>query len=183
MYPELALYDCHGCHHEMDDKRWTPARGGPGVSPGSLRLQDQHLLIVQAVVGVIESAAARTEMTEATAAFVRSGQENVASVRQTSQALISWLESRKREWSTRQFDKNTIVAVRRALIQSAAAGNMSDFNSAGQVYLALESLSYTLGDRQQLTSAIDEMYDEVENDSTFNPSSFSRTAQDVQGQF
>ena len=183
MYPELALYDCHGCHHEMDDKRWTPSRGGPGVSPGSLRLQDQHLLIVQAVVAVIESSAARTEMTEATAAFVRSGQENVASVRQTSQALISWLESRKREWSTRQFDKNTIVAVRRALIQSAAAGNMSDFNSAEQVYLALESLSYTLGDRQQLTSAIDKMYDEVENDSTFNPSSFSRTAQSVQGQF
>jgi len=183
IFPELALYDCHGCHHEMDDKRWTPARGGPGVSPGSPRLQDQHLVIVQAVVGVVESAAARTEMSAASAAFVRSGQENIASVGQTSQALITWLESRKREWSTRQFDKNTIVAVRRALIQSAADGNMSDFNSAEQVYLALESLSYTLGDRQQKTAALDRMYKEVENDSSFSPASFSRTAQNVRGQF
>ncbi len=183
LYPELALYDCHGCHHDMDDDRWTPARGGAGIAPGSPRLQDQHLLIVQAVVGVIESVAAKTEMTEASAAFVRSGQENVASVRQTSQALITWLESRKREWSTRQFDKNIVVSVRRSLIQSAAAGNMSDFNSAEQVYLALESLSYTLGDRRQLTSAIDRMYNEVEDHSTFDPSSFSRTAQNVQGQF
>jgi len=183
IYPELALYDCHGCHHEMDDKRWTPARGGPGVSPGSLRLQDQHLVIVQAVVGVIESAAAKTEFTEASAAFIRSGQENIANIRQTSQPLMTWLDSRKREWSTRQFDKNTIIAVRRALIQSAAAGNMSDFNAAEQVYLALESLSYTLGDRQQHTGALDRIYDEVENDSSFDPSSFSRTAQNLQGQF
>jgi hypothetical protein len=183
IFPELALYDCHGCHHEMDDKRWTPARGGPGVSPGSPRLQDQHLVIVQAVVDVVESAAARTEMTEASAAFIRSGQENIASVRQNSQALITWLESRKREWSTRQFDRKTIVAVRRALIQSAAGGNMSDFNSAEQVYLALESLSYTLGDRQQKTSALDRIYAEVENDASFNPSSFSRTAQNVRGEF
>jgi len=183
MYPELALYDCHGCHHEMDDKRWTPARGGPGVSPGSPRLQDQHLVIVQTIVGVVESAAAKAEMTEATAAFVRSGQESSASVRQTSQALITSLESRKREWSTRQFDRNVVVAVRRALIQSAADGNMSDFNSAEQVYLALESLSYTLGDRQQKPSALDRIYKEVENDSSFNPSSFSRTAQNVRGEF
>jgi len=183
IFPELALYDCHGCHHEMDDKRWTPARGGPGVSPGSPRLQDQHLVIVQAVVGVVESAAARTEMTEASAAFIRSGQENIASVGQNSQALITWLESRKREWSTRQFDRNTIVAVRRALIQSAADGKTSDFNSAEQVYLALESLSYTLGDRQQKTSALDRIYAEVENDSSFNPASFSRTAQNVRGEF
>ena len=183
MYPELALYDCHGCHHEMDDKRWTPARSGPGVSPGSPRLQDQHLIIVQTVVGVIESAIAKTEMTAASDAFVRSGQENIANVRQTSQTLITWLESRKGDWSRRQFDKNTIVAVRRALIQSAADGKMSDFNSAEQLYLALESLSYTLGDRQQLTSALDRVYKEVENDSTFNPSSFTRTAKNVRGQF
>jgi hypothetical protein len=183
LYPELALYDCHGCHHEMDDKRWTPARAGPGVLPGSPRLQDQHLIILQTVVGTIESTSAQTEMTAATAAFVRSGQENIASVRQTSRALITWLESRKSEWSTRLFDKNTIVSVRRALIQSAAGGNMSDFNAAEQVYLGLESLSYTLGDRQQKTAALDRIYKEVENDSTFNPSSFSRTAQDVQGQF
>jgi hypothetical protein len=183
IYPELALYDCHGCHHEMDDKRWTPARGGPGIIPGSPRLQVQHLVIVQAVVGVIETAAAETEMIAASAAFVSSGQENNARVRQTSQALITWLESRKREWSTRQFDRNTIIAVRRALVQSAADGKTSDFNSAEQVYLALESLSYTLGDRQQKTSALDRMYKEVENDSSFNPSSFSRTAQNVRGEF
>jgi hypothetical protein len=183
IYPELALYDCHACHHEMDDKRWTPARGGPGVSPGSPRLQNQHLLIVQTVVGVIDSAAAKSKMTEASAAFVRSGQEDIASVRQTSQILIASLESRKREWLTRQFDKSTIVAVRRALIQSAAGGIMSDFNAAEQVYLALESLSYTLGDRQQKSTALDRIYEEVENDSTFDPSSFSQTAQSVRGQF
>ena len=183
MYPELALYDCHGCHHEMDNKRWTPARGGTGVAPGSPRLQDQHLLIIQSVVGVIETSAAEADLVEATAAFVRSGQENKERVTQTSGTLISWLASRQSEWSSRQFDRDTIVAIRRALIQSAGRDRTSDFNSAEQVYLALESLSYTLGDRGQLTSTLDRIYAEVEDDSTFDPSSFAATARNIQGQF
>jgi hypothetical protein len=60
---------------------------------------------------------------------------------------------------------------------------MSDFSAAEQVYLALESLSYTLGDRQKLSAALDRFYAEVEDDASFNPSSFSNTAQSLQGQF
>jgi hypothetical protein len=183
LYPEIALYDCHGCHHEMDEKRWTPARGGPGVPPGSLRLQDQHLLIVQTVAGVVAGVADETELAEASAAFVRSGQESMAAVRQAGAAVASWLNSRQRDWSTRQFDRNTIAGVRRALVQSAANDRMSDFNAAEQVYLALESLSYTLGDRSKYSAALDRIYKEVEDDASFNPSSFRSTAQTLQGQF
>jgi hypothetical protein len=183
LYPELALYDCHSCHHEMDNRRWTPARGGPGVPPGSLRLQDQHLLIVQAASGVIESAASADELAAASAAFVRSGQEDMAAVRQASSTLLEWLSTRQRNWAERQFDQNAIAAVRKALVQTAARGRMSDFSAAEQVYLALESLSYTLGDRQKLSAALDRFYAEVEDDASFNPSSFSNTAQSLQGQF
>ncbi len=130
MYPELALYDCHGCHHDMDDKRWSQVRVGPGIAPGSLRLQHQHLLIIQSVVEVLESSAVKAELADATNAFVRAGQESMAGVEQSSQALLNWLGSRQQEWSRRSFDRNTIVTVRRAIIQSAATGRMSDFGAA-----------------------------------------------------
>ncbi len=181
-YPELAFYDCHGCHHEMDDKRWTPVRGA-GVRPGSLRLQDQHLLILQAVVSVLESTESRAELASASDAFVRAGQEDIARVKDAANGLIEWLAERQREWATRQFNTETVVAVRRVLVVAAARGQMNDFNAAEQIYLALESLSYTLGDRQRLADALDQIFAEVEDDSKFRPSSFAATARIVQGQF
>ena len=107
----------------------------------------------------------------------------MASVRRTSQELIDWLAARQLDWSTREFDRETVIAVRRALIGAAARGQMSDFNAAEQLYLALESLSYTLGDRQRLKGALDRIYTEVEDGAKFNPSSLASTAQKLQGKF
>lgn len=181
-YPELALYDCHACHHEMDNKRWTPVRG-PGIGPGTLRLQDQHLVILQAAVSVLESGEAQSELTSTTAALIRGGQQDVVAARVAAGRLGQWLRQRQREWSSRNFSAETVVAVRRALVRQAASGRMSDFNAAEQVYLALESLSYSLDDRQRLAGALDRIYAEVEDDATFVPSSFASTAGKVQGQF
>ncbi len=183
IYPELAFYDCHGCHHEMDDRRWTPARGGDGVAPGSLRVQDQHLLIVQAVASVIESAAASETLQNATQALIRSGQRDSASLRRVASELIEWFDGRQRQWASREFDRATVIAVRKAVIQSAASGRTSDFAAAEQVFMAMESLSYALGDRDQREDALDRLFAEVEDHKTFSPSRFAITARNVQGQF
>lgn len=181
-YPELALYDCHSCHHEMDNKRWTPVRGA-GIGPGSLRLQDQHLVILVAVVSALESPEAATELAGITAELVRGGQQDVAAARVAAGRLGQWLRQRQRDWASRNFSAETIMAVRRALIQQAARGQIRDFNAAEQVFLGLESLSYSLDDRQRLSAALDRIFAEVEDDATFVPSSFARTAGSVQGQF
>lgn len=181
-YPELALYDCHACHHEMDDRRWAPTRG-PGIGPGTLRLQDQHLVILQATVGVIESAEMQAELAELTAAFVLGGMQDVNAARVAAGRLAQWLRARQGEWAVRQFGAEQIRAVRRAIVRDAARGRMSDFNSAEQAVLALESISYSLGDWDNVSSAMDSIFNEVADDATFAPASFARTAANIQGQF
>ena len=57
MFPELALYDCHSCHHPMDKIRWNTARAGIGIKPGTVRLQTQNLIVLQALVETFEPAA------------------------------------------------------------------------------------------------------------------------------
>lgn len=183
MYPELALYDCHACHHPMNDKRWTPGRAGPGIAPGSPRLQDQHLLIVQTVARLIEPETAHAELRQASDAFVRAGQADADAVKRAAATVDNWLQPRLRSWSSREFSVATVVAVRRAILQAAADGHASDFNAAEQVYLALESLSFTLGDRDRLTSALDKIYSEVETASAFRPAAFANTARNLTGQF
>jgi hypothetical protein len=181
-YPELALYDCHSCHHEMDNKRWTPVRSA-GIGPGTLRIQDQHLVILQAVVSAVESPEASAELAGLTADLIRGGQQDVAAARVAAGRLGQWLRQRQRDWASRNFSTDSVAAVRQALIRQAARGQIRDFNAAEQVYLGLESLSYSLDDRQRLSAALDRIYAEVEDDATFVPSSFASTAANVQGQF
>ena len=57
MFPELAFYDCHSCHHPMDKIRWNAQRAGAGIKPGTLRLQTQNLIVLQAVTETFEPAA------------------------------------------------------------------------------------------------------------------------------
>ena len=58
MFPELAFYDCHSCHHPMDKIRWNAQRAGAGIKPGTLRLQTQNLIVLQAVTETFEPAGA-----------------------------------------------------------------------------------------------------------------------------
>ena len=39
LQPELALFDCHACHHATDQLQWRP-RASTGLPPGRLRLND-----------------------------------------------------------------------------------------------------------------------------------------------
>src|SRR5687768_1324555 len=49
LFPELVVFDCHACHHAMSDLRWTPRTG---TSPGRIRLNDGHFLMLRQVARV-----------------------------------------------------------------------------------------------------------------------------------
>jgi hypothetical protein len=181
-YPELALYDCHACHHEMDDRRWTPGRSA-GTGPGALRLQDQHLLILQSALGALESAAASDELGAMAAALVRGGQEDITVAAEAAGRISAWLQARQQAWADRQFTADEVRAVRRAIANDAARGRMGDFNAAEQAVLALESLSYSLRDWDRVSAAMDSIFNEVADDADFSPTSFAGTAGRIAGQF
>ena len=180
LYPELALYDCHACHHSMDDIRWTTVRA-PDIGPGSLRLQDQHLLVITAVITALGEDAA--DFTARARQLIVAGQEDAAAVVATADGLIRWLEGRQADWSVRRFSDAESRAVRRALVSQTATGRMSDYNAAEQVYLSLESLSYSIGDRDRLSDALDRLYEEVKDHAAYDPASFAATARNLTGQF
>ena len=59
VFPELSFYDCHGCHHAMDDLRWDETRVDRGVPPGSVRLNDSALQMLVAIALVRDKALAQ----------------------------------------------------------------------------------------------------------------------------
>ena len=181
-YPELALYDCHACHHVMDDQRWTPVRGAD-AGPGALRIQDQHALILQSVAGVLDSAAARDELRALVSALIVGGHSDVAAARVAAGRLATWVRERQAAWASRRFTSDEVRAVRRAIVNDAARGRMSDFAAAEQVMMATETLSYALGDWDNVSPAIDQLFREVTQNGTYDPASFARTAAGVLDRF
>ena len=58
LFPELALFDCHACHHLMSDKRDFHLR--TYVGPGRVRLNDSSLLMLRQIAARVDpSGAAR----------------------------------------------------------------------------------------------------------------------------
>ena len=181
MFPELALYDCHSCHHPMDQLRWTPQRAGAGIKPGTLRLQTQNLVVLQAVLGKVDPPA-RDELATLTNALVKAGQRDVETVNAAAGALLEWLKGRD-ALSRRPFSRAEVQDVRKALLGYAATDKVGDYAVAEQIVLGVESLSYSIGDRGAKKALLDKLYAAVKSGTNFNPSQFSAIAKAALGHF
>lgn len=179
--PELAFYECYSCHHRTDDLRWSKERAGPGISPGTLRLQRQNLVMLQTLASVIEPAAV-APLQEGTQSLVKAGQSDVQSLRQTAKKVLASVKGHE-NWSSRSYAKAEIQQVRRALLKLAADDQASDFSVAEQVFMGVVSLSYALGEQDQRAKQIATLLDQVKNGSDFNNTQFIAAVRRVQGQF
>jgi hypothetical protein len=181
MFPELAFYDCHSCHHPMDKIRWNAQRAGAGIKPGTVRLQTQNLVVLQAVTETFEPAAL-SELVTLTNALIRAGQSDRAAVQSAAKNLLDWV-TRRDSLSRRQFAAADVGKIRRTLINYAAADKAGDYAVAEQIVLGVESLSYSLGDRDGKKAALDALYNAVKSDTNFSPQQFAAAAKAAQRSF
>jgi hypothetical protein len=181
MFPELAFYDCHSCHHPMDKIRWNMARAGMGIKPGTVRLQTQNLIVLQALVETFEPGA-REQLADMTTALVRAGQRDRASVNEAAKTLLNWLAPRD-ALARRQYSSGDVIKMRKTLARYATSEWAGDYAAAEQIVLGLESLSYTIGDRDSKKAALDGLYNAVKNENTFSPQQFATAAANAQKSF
>lgn len=179
--PEFALYDCFGCHHPTDRQRWTRARAGAGIQPGTLRLQRDYFVMLQAITEVL-APGELPQLTAATEELVRAGQKDPGSVREQAQKLHAWIDAHD-GWTRRQYTPAEIARVRKTVLRYAAQDKASDFSTAEQSVMCVESLSYALGDHDRHKSGLDSLYGAIKSASGFDPGQFAATARAADGQF
>jgi hypothetical protein len=181
MFPELAFYDCHSCHHPMDKIRWNAARAGMSIKPGTVRLQTQNLIVLQALVETFEPGS-KEQLANMTTALVRAGQRDRASVNEAAKTLLNWLAPRD-ALARRQYSSGDVIKMRKTLARYATTEWAGDYAAAEQIVLGLESLSYTIGDRDSKKTALDGLYNAVKNENTFSPQQFATAAANAQKSF
>jgi len=175
MMPEFSFYDCHSCHHPMSDKRWQKTRTTTAISPGSLRLNESAFAMLHAIVQVVEPAQEKA-LVEKVATLIGAAQQGVPQTQSKANDLQQWLSTRSQSWTNKIVDKAQARTLRKAVIALASDGELRDFASAEQVYMACESLSLYIGDDAQLQSAIDALYNSVKTDESYKPAGFIAAA-------
>lgn len=180
-FPELAFYDCHACHHPMEDRRWKRDNVGPDVAPGTPRLQRQHLLMLEAAARAFEPATA-DEFRRVVDRFVVAGGVDAAAASSAADALLEWIDARKDSWASAPRDSAQIQAVRRQILSMAAAGRFADQASAEQAFLAVDSLTLFLGANAAQRRALDRLFETVEEE-RYRPAAFESVAADVADEF
>jgi hypothetical protein len=174
LFPELVLFDCHACHHQMSDKRWVART--PGAAPGAVRLNDSNMLMVRQIAKVVDAplaariAATMTRLQQS----VSSGNEALAQAHALNadmKALIPLLE-------THTFTDADMRAILAGLIDEGLNGQYHDYAGAEQATMAIGSVANFMYQRGIIKSArnvnggLDALQKTVANDERYNPAQF-----------
>ena len=176
LVPELSFYQCHACHHPMGDLRWQAEPDG--LAPGSVRLNDGTLVVLAEVLNALEPGSGAA-LAKGLALLHTASLRDRGAVSAAAEALHGNIEPLAERFARESYAESDLRTLRRALLSRAEAGRFRHFTSAEQVFLAVETLSISLGDADRLTQPLDSWFASVEEDDPFVPKQFAVLAGNV----
>lgn len=178
LVPELSFFQCHACHHPMDDLRW--AEESDRLPPGMVRLNDASLVVLLAVLETL-SAEEVSGLQKALDELHRASQQSREAVVASARALHARLEPLVEQLSSARYGAEESRLLRRELLAQSAAGRFRHFTAAEQSFLAVETLSLALDDAERLKVQLDALYQSVEDENEFVPQQFAVRARQLMG--
>jgi hypothetical protein len=178
LQPELALFDCHSCHHPTDQLQWRP-RASTGLPPGRLQLYDATAVMLRVVAMRIapqvasELTAHLLQLHRATTEDWAAVQREAAAVRQAADRLIPLLASH-------EFGRDDALSLAKGVIATGVTGDDLDYSAAQQETMALASIVAAMhlmgladeGHIKALDTPLRALYDAVANNQTYRPEAF-----------
>jgi len=109
LFPELAFFDCHACHHSMKQQRWGQ-RGSVGLEPGSVRLNDGNILMAREVASVVDAGLAK-QISQHMRALHQASQQSKAAIQSKAKQLHDLNQQLLDKLADYQFGKGTTLKV------------------------------------------------------------------------
>jgi len=177
--PELALFDCQGCHHPTDQLQWRP-RPSTGLSPGQLRLYDASAVMLRVVAARVAPQLA-DELRTHLLALHKATTEDWAAVRREGEIVRRAADQLTQQLAAPEFGRDDAVALARGVVTVGTSGDDLDFSAAQQETMALGSIvaamqSRGLVDEAQLkglNEALHGLYGAVDKEQGYRPETFA----------
>ena len=178
LFPELSFFQCHACHHGMDDLRWQRDARAPALAPGSVRLNDGPLTVLLPALAVLapERAAGIASQLQALHA---AAETDLQALRDTASDLSSTLSAVAATLADRRFDASLQRSLRRELLEESAADQFGYFTAAEQAFLAIETLSIALGDSESLAPRLDALFEALGSETSYVPDQYAVRARQM----
>lgn len=185
MWPEFAFFDCHACHHPYSNARWR-YRGSTGLGPGSVRINDAHMLMLRHALSVVDPDSAATLGRE-----VRSLQRstslaggNPAPVAARIRALAMHAVESFSAWPA---SADSVRKILDRVLAEGIAGEYRDFSGAEQASMAVQALVenlHSLGEvsltaAEHLFESNDVLLDSLMTSEGFQPSVVMHAFEDL----
>lgn len=177
IYPEVALFDCHACHHTMNDKRWAKTKTTIALDPGAIRLSDSSLIMLYSIASVL-SADSDKHLLDAIQSLHKATTASREAVIKQSQDLEKIVDNLLQQISHFDFTKNKnkpMMLIRKQIVTLGSNGEFRDYNVAEQAVMAFDMLTYSISQDQYnaYVDDLDALYKLLENDSLFDPALFA----------
>ena len=175
LFPELVLFDCHSCHHNMHDKRNTAARVGAG--PGIVRINDATFLMLRQIVKRIDAKEAAELAAQVSAMHhaIADGNDGLQKARIVHDAISKLIP----KIGVHQFSAADLRAIMIGMIDDGLAGQYGDYQGAEQAVMALQSVADFMGRSGMLRTAalrpdLKRLLTLVANDEKYRSASFEQ---------
>ena len=170
LIPELAVFDCHACHHSVNLVRWQPRATTGNLGPGAIRLNDSSLIMALAVARTVapeqaeELSAQLIRLHEATAA----GPDTVADAAADIGKVLSRLAATA---DRHRYSTSSNRDILNALIATGLEGDYQDYVAAEQATMAIDILVAEAA--IEANDLIDDLFAVVRDEDSYRPWRFT----------
>jgi hypothetical protein len=187
VFPELVLFDCHACHHQMSDGRWKPKTVfGPSISPGLVRLNDSSMIMLRAVAMSVDEKLGdrvREQVQKLHRAVSGDGdpRAEAANLKKLANEIVPVI-------ARTEFSADVVKRILSSLIDDGLAGHYSDYSAAEQSVMAMASVSSFLAKQSALPGAanfnasLKKLNQLLINDEKYQPQQFTAQLKDLRAQ-
>ncbi len=169
LFPELALFNCYGCHmSSMRRTDWNQGQLWEGVEPATVALPDGHLTMSYVIAQQLDPSRA-SQLLQASRALLHSSAADrlqlVAASRQVA-TLVTELRrlAARHEW-TRAEQRQLLES----LLRLGARGELRNYLVAEQTVMAIHGLLIELGLAAEQQQRVNELFRLVQNDESYAP--------------
>jgi hypothetical protein len=165
-FPELAAYDCDGCHRPMDQRRYSG-----GGNPGSPQLADAALAMVGHAVAVFAPQSA-ANWQQSLAALRKAGQGSVAEVKGPAAQLKAQLTALRPLLAAKEPSITELRSLLTRLAQEAAQQGGDSYLVAAQTTQAIAAMTADRTANAALSKAIKDLFKATADAATYDPAAF-----------
>lgn len=171
LFPELSLFDCHSCHHNMSDLKWNENKG-QGFKPGSVRLNDGNFKMLM----IIASSTGHSEILHQNLADVKSSLNDKRKLKALINAIFKDIDQLEKAIMAKSIadKKVSAYATLNDILRAGSNGEFSDYIAAEQVVMAIDLLFEFIAKKPEFEEDISLLFDLVANDEKFNDALFSK---------